>query len=89
MTSSVFTKKYEIFRELLIQYRKDAGITQQYLAKNLNKPQSFVSKKSLLHCPKFRLQQNSTITIEKRRVIFILYIMARRLILNLNPYNPV
>ncbi|NKC10787.1 MAG: helix-turn-helix domain-containing protein [Gammaproteobacteria bacterium] len=44
MTSSVFTKKYEIFRELLVQHRKDAGITQQYLAERLNKPQSFVSK---------------------------------------------
>ena len=44
MTSSVFTKKYEVFRELLIQYRKNAGITQQSLAEKLNKPQSFVSK---------------------------------------------
>ncbi len=44
MTSSVFTKKYEVFRELLIQCRKDAGITQQSLAEKLNKPQSFVSK---------------------------------------------
>lgn len=44
MTSSVFTKKYECFRELLIQYRKDAGITQQDLAEALNKSQSYVSK---------------------------------------------
>jgi len=44
MTSSVFTKKYECFRALLIQYRKDAGVTQQTLAESLNKPQSFVSK---------------------------------------------
>lgn len=44
MTSSIFTKKYELFRELLIQYRKNAGIKQQYLAEKLNKPQSFVSK---------------------------------------------
>ncbi len=44
MTLSVFTKKYEVFKELLIQYRKDAGITQQSLAERLNKPQSFVSK---------------------------------------------
>lgn len=44
MTSSVFTKKYEVFRELLIQHRKVAGITQQYLAEKLNRPQSFVSK---------------------------------------------
>ena len=44
MTSSVFTKKYETFRELLTQYRKDAGVTQQSLAEKLDKPQSFVSK---------------------------------------------
>lgn len=44
MTSSVFTKKYECFRELLVQYRKDAGVTQQTLAEFLKKPQSFVSK---------------------------------------------
>lgn len=44
MTSSVFTKKYECFRKLLVQYRKDAGVTQQALAETLNKPQSFVSK---------------------------------------------
>jgi len=44
MTSSVFTKKYERFRELLIQHRKVAGVTQQTLAETLNKPQSFVSK---------------------------------------------
>ncbi len=44
MTSSVFTKKYRCFRELLIQHRKDAGVTQLVLAKSLNKPQSYISK---------------------------------------------
>ncbi len=44
MTSSIFTKKYEYFRELLTQCRKEAGVTQQALAESLNKPQSFVSK---------------------------------------------
>ncbi len=44
MASSVFTKKYDLFRELLIQHRKNAGITQQFLAEKLDKPQSFVSK---------------------------------------------
>lgn len=44
MTSSVFTKKYDCFKELLIQHRKDAGVTQQALAHSLNKPQSYVSK---------------------------------------------
>lgn len=44
MTSSVFTKKYDLFRELLIESRKKIGLTQQQLAEILNKPQSFVSK---------------------------------------------
>jgi len=44
MTSSVFTKKYEVFRELLVLRRKDIGLTQRSLAEKLNKPQSFVSK---------------------------------------------
>lgn len=44
MTISVFTKKYEHFRELLVQCRKNAGVTQQTLAEALNRPQSFVSK---------------------------------------------
>ena len=44
MTSSVFTKKYDLFRKLLIESRKDSGLTQQQLAERLNKPQSFVSK---------------------------------------------
>ena len=44
MTSSVFTKKYDIFRELLIEHRKNIGDTQQELACKLAKPQSFVSK---------------------------------------------
>ena len=44
MTSSVFTKKYEKFKELLTQYRRDADITQQVLAERLGKPQSIVSK---------------------------------------------
>lgn len=44
MTSSIFTKRYLIFRELLIRYRKDASVSQLCLAKKLGKPQSFVSK---------------------------------------------
>lgn len=44
MTLSVFTKKYEQFRNLLIQYRKDAGVTQNNLAEKLDQPQSYVSK---------------------------------------------
>jgi transcriptional regulator with XRE-family HTH domain len=41
---SVFTPKYNQFRLLLIQARKDAGVTQVELAKKLSRPQSFVSK---------------------------------------------
>lgn len=44
MTSSVFTKKYGIFKELLIEYRKSANFTQQHLAELINKPQSYISK---------------------------------------------
>ena len=44
MTLSIFTKKYEIFRELLIKCRKSAGFTQQELANLIDKPQSYVSK---------------------------------------------
>ena len=44
MTSSVFTKKYQVFKELLTKYRKDTDVTQQILAERLQKPQSFVSK---------------------------------------------
>ena len=44
MRKSVFTPKYDQFRLLLIQARKDAGVTQVELAKKLAKPQSFVSK---------------------------------------------
>ncbi len=44
MTSSIFTKRYYKFKELLAQYRKDADITQRLLAERMGKPQSFVSK---------------------------------------------
>jgi len=44
MTSSIFTKKYKLFRELLIQYRQDASVSQLSLSKKLGKPQSFISK---------------------------------------------
>lgn len=44
MTGSVFTGKYERFRKLIIQARKDAGFTQIQLAQKLEKPQSYVSK---------------------------------------------
>jgi transcriptional regulator with XRE-family HTH domain len=44
MTSSVFTKKYSKFKDLITEYRKNSGVTQQGLADMLGKPQSYVSK---------------------------------------------
>lgn len=44
MTKSVHTRNYKSFLELLIRARKDAGVTQEQLAKRLNRPQSFISK---------------------------------------------
>lgn len=44
MTKSVFTDRYKLFLNLLVQERKDRGITQVSLAKRLDKPQSYVSK---------------------------------------------
>jgi transcriptional regulator with XRE-family HTH domain len=44
VTKSVHTWNYRLFLDLLIKARKDAGVTQEQLAKRLNRPQSFVSK---------------------------------------------
>lgn len=44
MTKSVFTEEYERFRQMLIEARKESGLTQVDIAKRLGKPQSFVSK---------------------------------------------
>ncbi|MBQ8346551.1 MAG: helix-turn-helix transcriptional regulator [Alphaproteobacteria bacterium] len=44
MTKSVFTDRYRLFLQLLIQERKNKGITQVKLAALLQKPQSYVSK---------------------------------------------
>ena len=44
MTKSVHTRNYRLFLELLIKARKDAGVTQEQMAKRLNRPQSFISK---------------------------------------------
>jgi transcriptional regulator with XRE-family HTH domain len=41
---SIFTHEYEIFRQCMIAARKEAQLTQDSLAKSLNKPQSFVAK---------------------------------------------
>ena len=44
MAKSVFTERYERFRVLLIDARKNAGLTQVQLAAKLGCPQSYVSK---------------------------------------------
>ncbi len=44
MTKSVFTRKHDQFRRMLVRARKEAGLTQVELAKLLSRPQSFVSK---------------------------------------------
>lgn len=41
---SIFTEKYNRFRELIVKARKEAGLSQGEIAKKLNRPQSFVSK---------------------------------------------
>lgn len=44
MTKSVFTQKHDKLRQMLVQARKDSGLTQVQLAERLTRPQSFVSK---------------------------------------------
>ena len=44
MTKSAFSRKHVQFRKILVQARRDAGLTQVALAKKLGRPQSFVSK---------------------------------------------
>ena len=44
MTRSVSSKEYEHFRQLLIEARKRAGLTQAEIAGKLERSQSFVSK---------------------------------------------
>jgi len=44
MTKSIFSKQYDLLRELLITARQRNRLTQAQVAAKLNKPQSFVSK---------------------------------------------
>jgi transcriptional regulator with XRE-family HTH domain len=44
VTKSVFTRKHERLRQLLVEVRKKANLTQEQLAARLARPQSFVSK---------------------------------------------
>lgn len=44
MTKSVSTERYEEFRQLLIDARVKANLSQRDVAARLHRPQSFVSK---------------------------------------------
>ncbi|MAI61138.1 MAG: transcriptional regulator [Micavibrio sp. TMED27] len=44
MKKSIYSEKHKKLCELLIQARKDAGLTQQELADKIKRPQSFVAK---------------------------------------------
>ena len=44
MPKSLYSPRYQKFRELLIKRRGEAGLTQVALAMRLSKPQSFVAK---------------------------------------------
>ena len=44
MANPSFTKKRRLFRIMLIEARKAAGLTQVQVARKLGRPQSFVSK---------------------------------------------
>ena len=44
MQRSEYNERYRDFRRLLVQARKDAGLTQVDLAIRLERPQSYVSK---------------------------------------------
>lgn len=44
MPSPLHGYRYQVFRNLLVKAREDAGMTQVQIAKLLHKPQSFVSK---------------------------------------------
>lgn len=44
MASSLHSGKYQVFREMIVEIRKNADITQVQLAKELGKPQSYISK---------------------------------------------
>ena len=44
MPKSVHTQQYLRFCELLVEARRNAGLTQEDLARRLGRPQSYVSK---------------------------------------------
>ena len=44
LTKSIFSNEYDEFRRLLVEARKTAGLTQDELARQLSRTQSYVSK---------------------------------------------
>jgi transcriptional regulator with XRE-family HTH domain len=44
MQKSIYTQQHQRLRELLIEARRKAGLTQAQVAERLGKPQSFVAK---------------------------------------------
>ena len=44
MPSSLHRPQYDLFRQLLVEAREQAGLTQSKVARQLGKPQSYVSK---------------------------------------------
>jgi transcriptional regulator with XRE-family HTH domain len=44
ISKSLRSNEHAIFRALMIETRKKAGLTQEQLAKRLRRPQSFVAK---------------------------------------------
>jgi transcriptional regulator with XRE-family HTH domain len=44
MANPLHRRQYEIFRNLLVKAREDAGLSQTEIALRMDKPQSFVSK---------------------------------------------
>ncbi len=44
MPKSIFSDRYTLFRQLLIEARKAANLTQTELSTKLSRPQSYVSK---------------------------------------------
>lgn len=44
LSKSLRSNEHAIFRALIIETRKKAGLTQEQLAKRLRRPQSFVAK---------------------------------------------
>lgn len=44
MIKSVFSDRYGLFLAVIVQVRKEAGLTQSELASRIGKPQSYISK---------------------------------------------